>query len=188
MDFGKPVVRNNWASFSNLMGALVVIVPHFTQKSERSKQNSQGETYFPDETIASIIPVQDVAGTNSYNGKPFDYKAGTAYWTTISVKARTQLGDPGQPILARIGKGQARNGAGAPTVLIDPTDDDVALATAVLADFDPETLSAPPQRSTPVEYQPARENVTPERTQGFATGGYVGQAPSGPATPPWRQS
>jgi len=175
MDFGKPVIRSNWASFSNLMGTLVVIVPHYTQKSERPKQNSKGESYYPDETIASVIPVEDASGVNPYNGKPFEYKAGTAYWTTISVKARTQLGDPGQPILGRISKGQARNGAGAPTVLADPTEEDAALATRVLADFDPETLTAPPQRSAPVEAQPAYQNVTPER------------APAGPAAPPWRQ-
>jgi hypothetical protein len=186
MDFGKPVVRNNWASFSNLMDTLVVIVPHFTQKSDRAKQNSRGESYYPDETIASVIPIEDVSGINRFNNKPFEYKAGVAYWTTISVKARTQLGDPGQPILGRIARGQAKNGAGAPTVLADPTPEDEALATRVLADFDPETLVAPPARTAPVE-QPAYENVTPERTQGFATGGYVGQAPNGPAAPPWRQ-
>lgn len=175
MEFGTPVKRET-ASFNCFMGKLVVIVPHKVVKSTFPKTNSKGESYFPDQTIAHLIPVELTEGTYQQGknaGKAFRYEAGEPVLTYIGVKARTQLGDFGTATLGRIGKGEARNGAGAPTILKDPTPDEVALATSVLADFDITTLKfsggreEEAQEEAPVAQAPV---VTPERVQ----------------TPPWK--
>ena len=107
-------------------------------------------------------------------GKAFRYEPGEPVLTYIGVKARTQLGDFGTATLGRIVKGEAKNGAGAPTVLADPTPEDLAKAQALLSDFDPSQLSYQPRRNSEPEVQEAPAQaapvITPERT----------------ATPPWK--
>lgn len=172
MDFGKPVNRT-WASFNNFVGKLVVIIPQYVGKSGFPKQNRDGQTYYPDQTVAYIVPVESVEGTNN-QGKPFAHEVGKPVISGITVKARNQLGEMGEPILARVVKGQARNGAGAPTILQDPTPEEVELARSVLADFDASGLAPLTDRGSrdaePEQAPQVQPVVTPERAQ----------------TPPWK--
>lgn len=164
--FSKPKTRTT-AAFNNFMGKLVVIVPHAVTKSQFPRTNKDGSSYYPDQTVAHVVPVEDAVGTNN-QGKSFSHPAGQPVLSYISVKARNQLGEFGEPILGRVVKGQARNGAGAPTVLGEPTDEDVALAERVLKDFDPSALDAPTIRQDSPETQAATEDVTPERSESKA--------------------
>ena len=89
MEFNAPVKRTS-ASFNHFMGKLVVIVPHEVVKSTFPKTSSKGVTYFPDQTIAHLIPVELTEGTivqGKDAGKAFRYEAGEPVLTYIGVSS-----------------------------------------------------------------------------------------------------
>lgn len=152
MQFNKPTSTEK-AKFKNFVGSLVVIVPHQVTKSRFTKTTKDGSTYYPDQTIASVIPVEDIAFRNS-DGENVSHDAGTAYRTYIGVKAQKQLGGLGEPVLARVVKGKAQGSFAPATILQDPTEEEVALAGKVLADFDLDALNA--------SYQPINTASDPD--------------------------